>query len=164
MVVNIYLRSLKTNISSSITVAKFFNSCIGLWSNYIVSIRISTASTLKNQVLLISGDIRTNLGPKKSSTIKFCHWNLNSLAVHDFLKVPLLGASITTPIFNILCLSCKLSISSFLLFLHWSDYLICARNSMSIVLLFQIMGGWNRWGDDWFITGCGRGQRVGIIL
>ena len=40
-------------------------------------------------LLLRLGDVETNPGPKKSSVIKFCHWNLNGLAVHDFLKVSL---------------------------------------------------------------------------
>ena len=29
---------------------------------------------------------------------------------------------------------------------HLSDSLICTRNSISIVLLLQMMGGWGRWG------------------
>ena len=51
LVVNIYLRSLKIHISSSITVAKSFNSCIGL-CNYIITICASITSILKTQVLL----------------------------------------------------------------------------------------------------------------
>ena len=31
-------------------------------------------------LLLRSGDVETNPGPKKLSVIKFCHWNLNSIA------------------------------------------------------------------------------------
>ena len=52
-----------------------------------------------------SGDAETNPGPKKSSFIKFCHWNLNGLAAHDFLKVSLMEAFITTRNFDIICLS-----------------------------------------------------------
>ena len=44
-------------------------------------------------------------GPKKSSAIKFCHWNLRRLAVHDFVKVPLIEAFITTYNFDVVCLS-----------------------------------------------------------
>ena len=40
---------------------------------------------------------------------------------------------------------CKLNIS-FLTLPHLSDCFICTRNSMSIVLLLQMMGGWDRWG------------------
>ena len=41
---------------------------------------------------------------------------------------------------------CKLNISSFLTLPHLLDCLICTRNAMSIVLLLQKMGGWDRWG------------------
>ena len=47
----------------------------------------------KNKNLfLLSGDIEVNLGPEISSNIKFCHWNLNGLAAHDFIKVALIYA------------------------------------------------------------------------
>ena len=41
-------------------------------------------------LLLVSRDIRVNPGPKRSSNIQFLHWNLNKLAAHDFIKVPLI--------------------------------------------------------------------------
>ena len=40
---------------------------------------------------------------------------------------------------------CKLIISSFPTFPHLLDCLICTRNGMSIVLLLQMIGRWNRW-------------------
>ena len=85
-------------------VEKSFNSCIGL-CNFVITICISITSILKTQVLLISGDIETNPGPKKSSAIKFCHWNLNGLAAHDFVKVPLIEAFTITHNLDIVCLS-----------------------------------------------------------
>ena len=59
---------------------------------------------------------------------------------------------------------CNLNISSFLTLPHLSDYLICTRNSMSIVLLLQMMGdglggGWLIYSRVWE-----GGQGVGIIL
>ena len=54
-------------------------------------------------LLLRAGDIETNPGPKKS--IKFCHWNLNGLAAHGFVKIPLIEAFINTHNFDIICLS-----------------------------------------------------------
>ena len=54
-------------------------------------------------LLVSSGDIETNPGPRKSSPVKFCHWNLNGLATHDFIKVPLIEAFISTHNFDILC-------------------------------------------------------------
>ena len=51
--------------------------------------------------------------------------------------------------------NCKLNISSFLTLPHPSDCLICANDTMIIVLLQQIMGGWEGWGGvgegGWFI-------------
>ena len=41
---------------------------------------------------------------------------------------------------------CKLNISPLLTLPHLSDCLICTRNSMSIVLLVQMVEGWDRWG------------------
>ena len=38
---------------------------------------------------LLSGDVETNPGPE---TLNFCTWNLNSLAVYDFLRVSLIEA------------------------------------------------------------------------
>ena len=37
--------------------------------------------------------------------MKFCHWNLNVLAAHDFIKVPLIEVFITISNFDIVCLS-----------------------------------------------------------
>ena len=34
-------------------------------------------------LLLTSGDVETKAGRKKSSVIKFCHWNVYGLAAHD---------------------------------------------------------------------------------
>ena len=48
-------------------------------------------------------DIETNPGPKKS--IKFCHWNLNGLAAHGFVKIPLIEPFINNLNFDIICLS-----------------------------------------------------------
>ena len=39
---------------------------------------------------------------------------------------------------------CKLNISLFLKLPHLSDCLICPRNSISIVLLLQTVGEWDR--------------------
>ena len=47
-------------------------------------------------LLLRSGGIEKTWRPKKSSLVKFCLWNLNRLAAHDFVKISLTGAFITT--------------------------------------------------------------------
>ena len=56
-------------------------------------------------LLLLSKDIEVNPGPKRSPNIKFCHFNLNRLTAHGFIKVPLMEAFITTSNFDIIYLS-----------------------------------------------------------
>ena len=42
-----------------------------------------------SRFILLSGDVELNPGPE---TLKFCCWNLNSIAAHDFLRVSLIEA------------------------------------------------------------------------
>ena len=60
---------------------------------------MSTHSTCENVLtkqliellLILSGDVEQNPGPEKEkSHITFCHWNLNGLMDHNFIKVSLL--------------------------------------------------------------------------
>ena len=55
----------------------------------------------------LSGDIELNPGPKPSSFKHFsiCHWNLNRITSHDFLKVKLLTAYSVMYKFDIICIS-----------------------------------------------------------
>ena len=72
-------------------------------------IHISYAEELREgliQLLIIcSGDIEVNLGPKIRSPLLFCHWNLNSLSAHNFVKVLVLQALPVTHDYYIICLS-----------------------------------------------------------
>ena len=56
---------------------------------------------------------------------------------------------------------CKLNLLSFLTLPHLSDCLICPRNSMSIVLILQMMG--DGIGGGWQTYNRGR-QKMGIML
>ena len=56
-------------------------------------------------LLLCSGDIEINPGPKTKNQISFCHWNLNGLAAHNFTKVSLLQALSVRRDYDIICLS-----------------------------------------------------------
>ena len=38
-------------------------------------------------LLILCGDMEQNPGPKDTKYLSLCHWNLNSLAVHHFVKV-----------------------------------------------------------------------------
>ena len=59
---------------------------------------------------------------------------------------------------------CRLIISSFLTLPHLLDCLICTRNVVSIVLLLQIMGGWDMWGVVHLYYGVGGGRGGGYHL
>ena len=54
-----------------------------------------------------SSDIKMNPGPKPNPCHSFsiCHWNLNSLATHNYLKVSLLRAYVAIKKFDVVCLS-----------------------------------------------------------
>ena len=54
-----------------------------------------------------SDDIEMNPGPKRKPFHSFsiCHWNLNSLATHNYLKVSLLQAYVAIGKFDVVCLS-----------------------------------------------------------
>ena len=58
-------------------------------------------------LLQLSGDIELNPGPKPNSCKSFtiCHWNLNSITFHNFIKVSLLTAYNSIHKFDIICLS-----------------------------------------------------------
>ena len=49
-------------------------------------------------VLLICGDVHPRPGPCHGNSLKFCHWNLDSIAVHDFIKILLIEAC--NPVYN----------------------------------------------------------------
>ena len=55
-------------------------------------------------LLLKSGDIETNPGPRKSF-IKSYHWISNGLAAHDFVTTSLIETFIASRNFDIICLS-----------------------------------------------------------
>ena len=40
---------------------------------------------IQNFLLLKLGDIESNPGPRKSSTLKFCYWNFNGVTAHELL-------------------------------------------------------------------------------
>ena len=76
-----------------------------------------TVHSLTLLLLFMSGDIELNPGPNKTnSSCKFsvCHWNLNSLAAHNFEKVGLLEAFNTINKFDIICVSESYLDSTFL--------------------------------------------------
>ena len=59
------------------------------------------------RLIRLRGDIELNPGPKPSlfKCLSICHWNLNSIISHDFLKVKLLTAYNVTHKFDNICIS-----------------------------------------------------------
>ena len=57
--------------------------------------------------LFICGDVELNPGPKNTKSYYFslCHWNLDSLPLHDFSKLSLIEAYSTNQSFGMICLS-----------------------------------------------------------
>ena len=60
---------------------------------------------IQNVLLLKAGDIESNPGPHKSSTLKICHWSLNGPAAHEFTKLSPLEGYININDIDIICLS-----------------------------------------------------------
>ena len=57
-------------------------------------------------LLILCGDVEQNPGPEKEkSHITFCHWNLNGLMAHNFIKVSLLQTLAVTNDYDIICLT-----------------------------------------------------------
>ena len=61
-------------------------------------------------------------------------------------------------------LKCNLNISSFVTLLHFSESLIYTRSSLSIVLLLQMVGGWDRWEEVDLEQGVGGEEEGGYYL
>ena len=60
---------------------------------------------IKNFLLLKTGDIKSNPGPRKSSVCKFCRCNLNGLAAYKFTKLSLIEGYLNINDNGIICLS-----------------------------------------------------------
>ena len=58
-------------------------------------------------ILLTHGDIEVNPGPKKncSTNFSFCHWNLNSMSAHNYVKLSSLQAYNSVYKHDVICLS-----------------------------------------------------------
>ena len=77
--------------------------------NFLILIAIIFIQFIWVHALLIrqSGDIEMNPGPKPNPCHSFsiCHWNLNSLTAHNYLKVSLLREYVAMKKFDVVCLS-----------------------------------------------------------
>ena len=73
----------------------------------VVIIKTWLATWFYSLLLLLSGDVELNPGPKRnySNAFSICHWNLNSISAHNYAKVFLLKAYTAIHKFDIICIS-----------------------------------------------------------
>ena len=64
-------------------------------------------------LLLICGDIHPNPGPKDKGNLSICHWNINSIPAHNFIKLSLLQSFNSIHKFDLICISESFLNSSF---------------------------------------------------
>ena len=76
--------------------------CVSLYTFSFISLEISFAFKL---LLILCGYVEINPGPGHWTSLSFCHWNLNSISAHDFVKVSLLEEYSAIHKFDIMCLS-----------------------------------------------------------
>ena len=69
-----------------------------------IYISVVDNSGLIQLLIPCSGDTEVNPGPKTRSQLSFCHWNLNGLSGHNFVKVSVLQALAVTHDYDIICL------------------------------------------------------------
>ena len=99
LLISVFL-TLKSNLYRS---ANYFHTL----SFLVAIIMIWSLSWLYSLLILLSADVEVNPRPKCASTsnISICHWNLNSISAHNYIKLFLLKAYIAIHKFDIICLS-----------------------------------------------------------
>ena len=71
------------------------------------AVNVSIATWVYSILISLSGNVQLNPGPKNKSDVNFpiCHWNLNGIAAHNYVKVFLLKTYIAVFKFDIICIS-----------------------------------------------------------
>ena len=99
---------LKSSFLSSLRVKRrTIHACLNLFLYVSIQLIYANHLWLDEVVLKFSGDIEENPGPKPSSNQIFsiCHWNLNRISAHNYIKVSLLRPYISTLKFDVICIS-----------------------------------------------------------
>ena len=78
-----------------------------VWFLFLMVVSLNSYLRLQILIVLLSGDIEINPGPKRSpkTNLSICHWNLNSISAHNYVKLSLLRAYLAFHNFDIICLS-----------------------------------------------------------
>ena len=75
-----------------------------VWFLFVMGFSLNTSYRLQSFLVLLSGDVEINLGPKCTSktSLSVCHWNLNSISAHNYVKLYLLRAYLVFHKFDII--------------------------------------------------------------
>ena len=81
--------------------------CLNIVQRYFFFFQVCFFLPYLRQYLLTCGDIESNPGPGKDPAqhLTICHWNLNGIASHNFIKVSLIEAFNCVQNFDIICIS-----------------------------------------------------------
>ena len=79
---------------------KFF-----VWFLFLKGFSLNTSFWLQILLALLCGDVEKNTGPKRSpkASLSICHWNLNSISGHNYVKLSLLRVYLAFHKFDIVC-------------------------------------------------------------
>ena len=68
---------------------------------------LNTSLMLQILLVLLIGDIEINPSPKRNpkASLSICHWNLNSISAHNYVKLSFLRAYLAFHKFDIISLS-----------------------------------------------------------
>ena len=78
-----------------------------VWFLFLMGVSLNTSLWLKIFLVLLNGGVKINPGPNRSpkASLSICHWNLNSISAHNYVKLSLLRAYLASYKFDIICLS-----------------------------------------------------------
>ena len=89
-------------LQTKVTIKNGHDFCISLYTSSFINLKIPFTFKL---LLILCGDVEVNPDPCHWTSLSLCHWNLNSVSAHDFVKVSLLEAYSAIHKFDIICLS-----------------------------------------------------------
>ena len=78
-----------------------------VWFLFLMDFSVNTSFWFQTFLVLLTGDAEINSGPKRTfkARLSICHWNLNSVSAHNYVKLSLLREYLVFHKFGIICLS-----------------------------------------------------------
>ena len=112
---------------------KFF-----VWFLFLIGFSLNTSFWLQILLALLCGDFEKNPGPKRTpkASLSICHWNLNSISPHNYVKLSHLRVYLAFHKFDIICfLKHILILIIHLMMKHWKylDTIQCALTTLLTV-------------------------------